>query len=297
MVKGGDENSRFFHACIKSRGKKNHIRALCVGDEWFEKLLEIRSATVDYFSQHFTSDNWDRPKLDGIAFPRHVDEENRGLVQPFGVDEIEQVVMDSDGNKSPGPDGFNFAFVKSMWSVLKGEIRIMFDQFHGIRTLPKSFTSYFVGLIPKINSPFSLGDFRSISLLGSLYKIVAKVLTARLARVMDRLVAPTQSTFLKERQLVDGVVVVNEVVDMAKRSGRSCLILKVDFEKAYDSVEWSFLAYMMDRFGFMLIGRIGSRLVFSRVVCQSLLTEVLQRKLIFNGVLNKGTFLPLFCFF
>jgi hypothetical protein len=259
--------------------------------------LEIRSATVDYFSQHFTSDNWDRPKLDGIAFPRHVDEENRGLVQPFGVDEIEQVVMDSDGNKSPGPDGFNFAFVKSMWSVLKGEIRIMFDQFHGIRTLPKSFTSYFVGLIPKINSPFSLGDFRSISLLGSLYKIVAKVLTARLARVMDRLVAPTQSTFLKERQLVDGVVVVNEVVDMAKRSGRSCLILKVDFEKAYDSVEWSFLAYMMDRFGFMLIGRIGSRLVFSRVVCQSLLTEVLQRKLIFNGVLNKGTLLPLFCFF
>jgi hypothetical protein len=44
--------------------------------------------------------------------------------------------------------------------------------------------------------------------------------------------------------------VVNEVVDMAKRSGRSCLIFKVDFEKAYDSVEWSFLDYMLDRFGF-----------------------------------------------
>jgi hypothetical protein len=143
-LKEGDENSRFFHACIKSRGKKNHIRALRVGDEWFEKPVEIRMATVDYFTHHFASENWVRPKLDGIVFPCLVDEDNRGLVQPFGMEEFEQVVMDSDGNKSPGPDGFNFAFVKSMWRVIKREIRIMFEQFHGIRTLPKSFTSYFV---------------------------------------------------------------------------------------------------------------------------------------------------------
>jgi hypothetical protein len=67
---------------------------------------------------------------------------------------------------------------------------------------------------------------------------------------MDQLVAPTQSAFLKGRQLVDGVVVINEVVDLAKRTGQSCLIFKVDFERAYDSVDWSFLDYMLDRFGF-----------------------------------------------
>jgi hypothetical protein len=116
--------------------------------------------------------------------------------------------------------------------------------------LPKSFSSYFVALIPKINSPFSLSDFRPISLLGCLYKIIAKVLLARLARVMDRLVAHTQSAFLKGRQLVDGVVIINDVVDFAKRTGQSCLIFKVDFEKAYDSVDWSFLEYMLYRFGF-----------------------------------------------
>jgi hypothetical protein len=49
---------------------------------------------------------------------------------------------------------------------------------------------------------------------------------------------------------VDGVVVINEVVDLARRSGQSCLIFKVDFEKAYDSVEWSFIDYMLGRFGF-----------------------------------------------
>ncbi|MCI17629.1 LINE-1 reverse transcriptase like, partial [Trifolium medium] len=191
-----------------------------------------------------------RPNLDGIVFPMLSDADNSWLVRPFAMDEIEAVVKECDGNKSPGPDGFNFAFVKALWNLIKGEIRIMFDQFHGIASLPKSFSSYFVALIPKINSPFSLGDFRPISLLGCLYKIIAKVLTARLARVMDRLVASTQSAFLKGRHLVDGVVVVNEVVDLARRNGHSCLIFKVDFEKAYDSVEWSFLDYMLDRFGF-----------------------------------------------
>jgi hypothetical protein len=59
----------------------------------------------------------------------------------------------------------------------------------------------------------------------------------QLAHVMDGLVASTQSAFLKGRHLVYGVVVINEVVDLAKRNGKSCMIFKVDFEKAYDSVE------------------------------------------------------------
>jgi hypothetical protein len=81
--------------------------------------------------------------------------------------------------------------------------------------------------------------------VGCLYKLIAKVLA-----VMNSIVAQSQSAFLKGRFLMDGVLVVNEVVDLAKKSGKSCLIFKVDFEKAYDSVEWSFLDYMLGRFGF-----------------------------------------------
>jgi hypothetical protein len=219
-LREGDANTRFFHASIKAKGKRNFIRALRVGDNWLESPVEIRYATVEYFKRMCSSSYWTRPNLDGIWFPTLSEEENSCLTRPFSLDEIEVIVKECDGNKSPGPDGFNFAFVKDFWSMIKGEIRILFDQFHGIGTLPHSFSSYFVTLIPKVNSPFSLGDFRLISLLGCLYKIVAKVLTARLARVMDSIVANTQSAFLKERQLVDGVVVINEVVDFAKRTGQ-----------------------------------------------------------------------------
>jgi hypothetical protein len=177
-------------------------------------------------------------------------EDNWQLSRPFSTEEIDNVVMESDGNKSPGPDGFNFSFFKEFWYLLKDEVRIMFDQFFENASLPKSFASYFVALIPKVKSPFSLDEFRPISLLGSLYKLVAKVLAARLAPVMHSIVATTQSAFLKGRLLVDGVVVINEVVDLAKKSGKDCLIFKVDFEKAYDSMDWSFLDYMLGRFGF-----------------------------------------------
>ncbi|MCH80954.1 LINE-1 reverse transcriptase like, partial [Trifolium medium] len=178
--------------------------------------------------------------------------------------EITAVVKECDGSKSPGPDGFNFAFIKEFWDLLKVDVRIMFDQFHGNACLPKGLFSYFLTLIPKVSSPQALGDFRPISLLDCLYKLVAKVLAARLARVVGELIPNTQSTFLKGRQLVYGVVVVNEVIDFSKKTGKEFLILKVDFEKAYDSVDWGFLDYMLQRFGFVL----RKKLVFGEVLKQ-----------------------------
>jgi hypothetical protein len=88
--------------------------------------------------------------LDGIAFPTLSGDDNVSLTMPFTLEEIEVVVMESDGNKSLGPDGYNFNFVKNFWSLLKNEVRILFDQFHGNSCLPKSFMSYFVALIPKV---------------------------------------------------------------------------------------------------------------------------------------------------
>lgn len=95
-----------------------------------------------------------------------------------------------------------------------------------------------MALILKVQCPFSMGDYRPTSLLWCLYKILAKVLKARLSAVMDFLVSQVQSTFLKGRYLADGVLVVNEVVELVKKSHSNCLIFKVDFEKTYDLVSW-----------------------------------------------------------
>jgi len=247
-LKEGDANTSFFHNNVKARSKGNAVKALKVNDEWFQAPVEVRRVVVEYFTSQVMTDGSVRPTLDEVPFDMLTDEQI--LITPFMGEEIEEVVKLSDGNKSPGSDGFNFAFIKKFWPLLKDEVRIMFDQFHANEVIPKSLLAYFVTLIPKVSSPMTLKDFRPISLLGCLYKLLAKVLTKRLASVMDSIISKSQSAFIKGRNLVDGVLVANELVDFAKKTKSKCLVLKVDFEKAYDSVDWGFLEYMMKRLGF-----------------------------------------------
>lgn len=147
-----------------------------MGEEWVQSPMEVRRVVVEYFTSQGAKAFWERPKLDGVSFEMVSDEDNLGLVAPFTLEEIEGVVKDSEGDNSLGSDDFNFAFVKKFWYLLQGEVRIMFDQFHGNEVIPKAMLAYFVALIPKIDSPLELNDFRPISLLGCLYKLLGKVL-------------------------------------------------------------------------------------------------------------------------
>ena len=102
-----------------------------------------------------------------------------------------------------------------------------------------------------MKDPQSLSKYRPISLIGSMYKIVAKILANRLKRVLSDIIDERQTAFIKGRHLLHGVLIANEVVvEEAKRCKKPCLVFKVDYEKAYNSVSWEFLNYMMTRLGF-----------------------------------------------
>ena len=89
-------------------------------------------------------------------------------------------------------------------------------------SFPKGLNSSFIALIPKIKDPQSFNDFRPISLIGCVYKIIAKLLANRLSKVMNHLIDERQTTFVKGRQLLHGVLISNEVVEEARRSKRPC---------------------------------------------------------------------------
>nr|GEU80557.1 cysteine-rich receptor-like protein kinase [Tanacetum cinerariifolium] len=89
-----------------------------------------------------------------------------------------------------------------------------------------------------------------ISLIGSLYKIIAKILANRLVTVLDDIVDEIQSAFVTDRQILDGHFILNEIVHWCKNKKKQSMIFKVDFEKAYDSVRWDFIDVILRRFGF-----------------------------------------------
>lgn len=189
------------------------------------------------------------------------------LVAEFSEEEVWAAVKDCDGNKALGPDGFNLTCIQKNWKVMKNDILQFMKEFHMNERLAYGLNSSFITLVPKKDNPVDLVHFRPISLVNSMYKILAKVLSHRLKKVLPRVISEVQTAFKGGRCILDGVMVANEVVQWWKLSKLRGVILKLDFEKAYDSVNWGFLFSMMSNFGFgeKLIGWIKECLFSSRI--------------------------------
>nr|GEV36798.1 RNA-directed DNA polymerase, eukaryota [Tanacetum cinerariifolium] len=110
--------------------------------------------------------------------------------------------------------------------------------------------SLFVALIPKITDAKFVNDFQPISLIGSVYKVVTKVLANRLSLVISDLISDTQSAFVAKRQILDGPFIINELLHWCKRKKKQVMFFKVDFAKAYDLVRWDYLLDVLEDFGF-----------------------------------------------
>ena len=128
-------------------------------------------------------------------------------------------------------------------------------EFHRNGKLAKGINSTFIALIPKVNSLHRFNDFRPISLVGSMYKILAKILANRLKVVIGSVISGAQSAFIKGRQILDGILVANEIVDEARKCKKELILFKVDFEKAYDSIDWNYLDEVMMKMGFPTLWR------------------------------------------
>ncbi|GLU05147.1 hypothetical protein SLE2022_222630 [Rubroshorea leprosula] len=249
-VRLGDANTAFFHRSVHARRAQNGIDGILGENGWVEEPDVVKEEAVKYFSNLFRGEKWRRPVLGGIQFRRISTIQREWLERPFTIEEIEEGLRSCDGSKAPGPDGFNFNFIKFAWSTMKDDFVNFLQEFHRHGRLVKGLNSSFLTLIPKKLNPVQFKEYRPISLIGCLYKLLAKVLANRLKKVMANIISDSQSAFVGGRQLVDSVLILNEAVDEVKRRKQESFIFKADFEKAYDCVDWDFLDWMMDRMGF-----------------------------------------------
>lgn len=154
-------------------------------------------------------------------------------------------LKESDSSKSPGPDGFNFGWLKSMWVHISDKVLNFFNEFHSSGFIQRGVNSSFIVLIPKKHNSLEIGDFRPISLINCSLKLLLKVMTNRLKPFLGACISEEQSAFISGRNINEGIFIVNEVIHSLKSSNLDGSILKIDFSKAYDSVDWSCLFHSM----------------------------------------------------
>jgi ribonuclease HI len=254
-LRGGDRNTKFFHACANARKKSNFITSISNTEgHIFTSTDEVQSAFVNYFQSLFTSD------VVGDMMPclqplkKCVTAEmNRDLLKKISEEEVYRALHDMAPLKAPGPDGFTAGFFQKNWSIIGKDIchAILVTLNSGV--LPPFLKQTNIALIPKTKNPVSVTDFRPISLCNVMYKMISKILANRLKRILPHIISPVQSAFIPGRLITDNVLVAYETLHTMHsrmKGKKGYMAVKLDMSKAYDRVEWRFLETVMHRLGF-----------------------------------------------
>lgn len=165
------------------------------------------------------------------------------LAGPVTDDEVRATIFGMKPYKAPGPDGYQPIFYQSQWQVIGQSVcSYIREVLAGNVDMSRINHSYLV-LIPKIQTPEYLHQFRPIGLCNVIFKAVTKVIVGRLKNLLSQLISEMQSSFVPGRHITDNIIVSQEIIhSMWTMKGRKgFMAIKVDLEKAYDRLSWDFI--------------------------------------------------------
>ncbi|XP_010495633.1 PREDICTED: uncharacterized protein LOC104772751 [Camelina sativa] len=245
-ITDGDENTGYFHKSVVMRNAFTGIKRLRLedGSTTTDKLV-IKNACVDFYTSLFGTSN-PTPCLQACIESIHpfrcTEAQRECLERPFTPAEIKAEFFALPRDKIPGPDGYTGEFFRHCWGIVGEEVTAAVLNFFTHGKMEPSWNSTAVSMIAKVSNAETVGDYRPISCLNSVYKVISKLLARRLQILLPDMIQENQTAFIKDRQIVENVLLASELVQGYNSVGTSKRgMLKIDLRKAFDSIEWSFI--------------------------------------------------------
>ncbi|KAE8664042.1 putative membrane-associated kinase regulator 6-like [Hibiscus syriacus] len=172
------------------------------------------------------------------------------LIREVSDDEIKEALFRQGKDKSPGPDGFTSGFFKAAWDIVGSDFIAAVRYFFQTSYLLPAFNATVLVLVPKSLNTCLAKEFRPISCCSVVYKTITRVLVNRLTPYFLGMISHNQSAFVKGRNIVDNTLLAQEIVKgYSRRSLSPRCAIKIDLQKAFDSVNWSFLLSVLEAMG------------------------------------------------
>ncbi|XP_057734573.1 uncharacterized protein LOC130950022 [Arachis stenosperma] len=231
-----DKNTRYFHKLASARRRSNRIDALMVNGRLVSNQVRIKLAIRDFYKGLYHQEP--SPNIgfrDGLVQQITETQATELELMPTAK-EIKNAVWDCESTNALGSDGYNMNFIKKYWKELGREFTGAVIGFFQSAKLPSDSNITWVALAPKFTGAREIKDLRPISMVGCVYKVMSKVLVRRMGK-------------LKSRK-------------------KSSVIIKLDFQKAYDMVKWAFVHIVLQKMDSAKDGKVGSRSVSALPLCR-----------------------------
>ena len=253
----GEKNSKYFYSLEKTNYRRKHVSSIINHeDKRITDPKQILQEMELFFKEIYTSKNMNPQLPEFSDFFENIEctlsqEKAATCEGEVKLEECYNALKIMAANKSPGSDGFTTEFYQYFWNLLGNYMIESFNYAFQNGIISISQRQGVISLIPKKKNNLEfLKNWRPVSVLNVDYKILTKVIALRLEKVLAKIISSSQSGYVKGRYIGESIRLIKDVMDFTKVKNLPGIAVFLDYEKAFDSVEWDFLQKCLQSFNF-----------------------------------------------
>ena len=270
-IEQGERNTAYFLSIEKNRGEIKSITHLRQADNSIAHGKESILKEIFTFYKTLYTETPLEEDFDDETFLHNnnvtLSDHERNLCEGLITErECLSALKQLKNGKTPGIDGLSADFYKFFWSDIKQLVLASINHAMVTNQLSLDQRRGLISLVPKKDKDrLLLKNWRPIALLTTDYKLIAKCLAMRITKVIDKLIAPDQTGYIKGRYIGENIRTVHDIIDYLNDRNKGGILMLIDFEKAFDTVRWKFIDKTLKAFNFGASYRAWVKILYNNI--------------------------------